>query len=202
MEFLLGLFHRLRFEAKYRFNPQWDTGIVPPELQNFVHSHSPGSALDFGCGTGTNSIYLAKNGWQVTGIDFVGKVIQIAREKARHAKVSVEFLQQDITSVKDFTKKFDLVLDIGCFHGLDIKQQKRYVNNLDVVMSPGATYLLYAILKLRGDQRVGLNEQSLAMLRQRLELISRQDGEDRNRSSAWFTFQRISSTHPHISENA
>ena len=45
-----------------------------------------GRALDLGCGTGTNSIYLAQHGWETTGVDFVPRAIGIAKRKAEAAQ--------------------------------------------------------------------------------------------------------------------
>ena len=76
---------RLLFQTFYRlgFVP-WDGHPLPKSLQDLVEGENAlaaGTALDIGCGTGDNSIYLAKHGWQVTGVDFVAKAVDKARAK-------------------------------------------------------------------------------------------------------------------------
>ena len=44
-----------------------------------------GRALDIGCGTGTDTIYLARHGWEVTAVDMVPNALTAARQKARAA---------------------------------------------------------------------------------------------------------------------
>ena len=86
MNFLRRLFFNIWYYQSGIFQtPPWDTGISPPELINYLESHTPGLALDLGCGTGTNVITMAEYGWQVTGVDFVRRAISKARDKAIHA---------------------------------------------------------------------------------------------------------------------
>src|ERR1041385_3559247 len=111
-----NLFRRLLFHYWYFGQPPWDTGISPPELLEFIQTHTPGRAIDIGCGTGTNVITLAQVGWKVTGVDFAPRAIQIAKQKLRKAKVQAELFVKDATNLKGIHGPFDLAFDLGCFH--------------------------------------------------------------------------------------
>jgi 2-polyprenyl-3-methyl-5-hydroxy-6-metoxy-1,4-benzoquinol methylase len=65
--------------------------------------------LDIGCGTGRHSIELAKRGYNVTGIDLSECMLEMAKQKAKDAKVKVEFIKADARYLK-FEKEFDLAL--------------------------------------------------------------------------------------------
>ena len=79
----MSILHKLRFYCWYFRKPPWDTNQTPPEVLDFIKHKPPGKALDLGCGTGTNAITLAKNDWQVVGIDFVSKAIRARSEEKR-----------------------------------------------------------------------------------------------------------------------
>src|SRR5690348_10890292 len=105
------------FEAQQRFTERyqegtipWDTGISPPELLEAIRGAQalpPGRVLDIGCGTGTNSLTLAKHGWHVLGADFVQAAITQATIKAAseqdeisRAGGSIQFLCADVTCLE------------------------------------------------------------------------------------------------------
>jgi 2-polyprenyl-3-methyl-5-hydroxy-6-metoxy-1,4-benzoquinol methylase len=78
---------QLLFKSFYRlgFVP-WDGHPLAKSLQKLIEGDgalATGEALDIGCGTGDTSIYLAKHGWQVTGVDFVAKAVDKARARRR-----------------------------------------------------------------------------------------------------------------------
>jgi cyclopropane fatty-acyl-phospholipid synthase-like methyltransferase len=182
---------KLFFNLWYYRDPPWDTGISPPELLDFIKSHPPGRALDLGCGTGTNGITLAKNGWQVTGIDFAYRAIKKGRQKSRREGVRVNFRVGDVTRPPRFSSPFDLILDIGCFHSLTRDQQQRYASNLQRLLSGRGSFLLYSFIS--DGTGMGVDELTLQMLTSNLRLIKRQDGLERGqRPSAWFTFVKKS----------
>ena len=77
-----------------------------------------GKALDIGCGAGTDSVYLARQGWEVTSLDFIPKALEYTQQRARDAGVDVTPVEADITDwVPPHT--FDLVLDHGLLHNMD-----------------------------------------------------------------------------------
>ena len=192
----MSLMRRLLFNLWYYRSPPWDTGVSPPELIDFMKGHSggsaPGRALDLGCGTGTNVITMAEAGWKVTGVDFATRAIGKARKKARRAGVEVELTVGDVTKEGVAKGLYDLVLDLGCFHSLTADGRGAYVRNLERLISPGGTYLLYVFVK--GDKETegrGVPESELAALSGVLELVAREDGTNRGgRPSAWLTFKR------------
>ena len=113
---------RRLFDLMYRFDkPAWDTGITPPEVAAMIDSGVVcGRALDVGCGTGTNALYLAQRGLTVVGVDFSPQAIALAREKAERARVAVDFHVADVTRLDslDIREPFDFVLDMGCLHSI------------------------------------------------------------------------------------
>jgi cyclopropane fatty-acyl-phospholipid synthase-like methyltransferase len=159
----------------------------------FIATHAPGRALDLGCGTGTNVITLARNGWKVTGVDFARRAIAKARRKVRHAGVQAELRLEDVTSIENVTGKFDLILDIGCFHSLSQDAKYNYARNFERLLSEPGRYLMYAFFKDPGENGPGLLVTDLEILERILTLEERQDGTERGwRPSAWFTFRRKS----------
>ncbi len=174
-------------------NPPWDTGITPPEVYQFLEENSPGVALGLGCGTGTNALTIAEDGWKETGIDFVPQAIWSARRKARQAGLEdrVKFQIGDVLDLNSFEETQDLVLDIGCFHsfsGIDIE---RYASNVLNHLSPGGSLLLYAHLKKDPRSSHGVSEEDINVLGKLLTLVNRQDGVDgSSRPSAWLQFRK------------
>ncbi len=182
---------RLYFKLLYLRKPPWDTQVSPPELKEFIAQHAPGRALDLGCGTGTNVITLAQNGWQVTGVDFVERAIGKAKDKARQAGITANFLIDDVSKLKRITGTFDLVLDIGCFHSLSADEKKSYILNLDRLTSPGSYYLLYGFSQSSDSGKPGLLESDLRAIEKYFDLINRTDGTERGKHpSAWLTYQK------------
>lgn len=136
------------YRSTYRFGtPRWDTGRPRPELAELVQSRPPGRALDLGCGTGTDSVYLAGHGWQVVGVDFAPRALQVARRRARDAGVAAEFVTADVTRLGEsgIEGPFDLVTDVGCYHGLPSGRRDAYVAGLAGVTRKGADVYLAGI---------------------------------------------------------
>jgi SAM-dependent methyltransferase len=187
----VNYFLRLRFDLWYLRRPPWDTGIVPPEVEAFIREASPGHALDLGCGTGTSSLALARAGWSVTGVDFARGAIRLATKKARLANLSVDFQVVDVTRLPAalFSIPCDLVLDIGCFHGLSATSKVAYIDQLERLLAPGGFWLIYGFLKPDENPSPGLSPSDLENIH--LKLTKRRDGfERKTRPSAWFWFKK------------
>jgi SAM-dependent methyltransferase len=188
---LRDVLRRLQFDLLYFGSPPWDSNVTPPEVFEFIQTHPAGRALDIGCGTGTNVITLAKAGWQVTGFDFASRAIQIAKRKIKQANVQAELFTDDATRMKNVTGQFDLVLDIGCFHGIPNKVD--YLTQLDRILAPGGFWLMYGFLAQVSNPTVpGIGPVDLSRISALgFSLLSQRNGVDkRDRPSAWFLYQK------------
>jgi SAM-dependent methyltransferase len=193
---------RWRFTLLYlRGISPWDTGVSPPELIETIEGERalpPGRALDLGCGTGTNALYLARHGWQATGVDFAAPAIARAREKVRHAATlpgSARFLRADVTTLArlDLGEPFTLLFDLGCLHGIPAERRPSYAGGLARWSAPGALYLLYAFGPTRIRNRdVGLTpDQVRALFAPTFSVERLVEGSDRRGvASAWYWLRR------------
>jgi SAM-dependent methyltransferase len=192
------MLQKLFYDFMYRFRrPPWDTGITPPEVVSFVErrEEKPGRALDLGCGTGTNSLYLARHGFQVVGVDFSPKAIALARIKGRQTGLPVEFVSADVTRLDFLKESFDLILDIGCFHGIPPAARYQYARNIARLTHPKSMYMLYAFSRSSGGPGLfgaGVTQEEVKELFSPfMELRRIETGSDRGaRTSAWYWFER------------
>lgn len=70
---------------------------VDSDVVQVASDLEPASALDLGCGTGQNSLWLGGEGWTVTGIDISKAAIAAARKAAEDSNTNVRFEVADLT---------------------------------------------------------------------------------------------------------
>ena len=69
-----------------------------------------GSLLDLGCGQGRNAVWLATQGFDVTGLDLSPVAVEQAQALAEQVGVNVEFAAADITRWSPGERRWDYVL--------------------------------------------------------------------------------------------
>ncbi len=110
------------FEERYQENDTpWEIHRPDHNLIDFVAAHpvEPCPAIDLGCGTGDNSIWLATQGFTVTGCDLSDIALDKARVKAERAKVQCTFSQGDFMRDLPPGAPFCFAFDRGCFHSFE-----------------------------------------------------------------------------------
>ncbi len=107
-------------------------GLIPPDVR----------VLDVGCGAGSEAIYLARNGFQVIGVDSSTRAIDLARERAKSAGVEVVFRSADAICLPLDDQSIGFASDRGCFHVIDDDLRPDYARELLRVLKPGASFLL------------------------------------------------------------
>lgn len=124
----------------------WDSGEPSKELERILDQRGikPGRALELGCGTGTNAVFLAGRGFDVTAIDLSPLAIEQAQARARQAGVSVRFQVGDVLNLPDLGPAFPFVFDRGVYHHLRSVDLKRFLEVLVRVTQPSGLYLTLA----------------------------------------------------------
>ena len=120
----------------------WDTGQAEPELVEAVRSGrvQPQRALEVGCGTGTNAIWLAEHGFEVVAVDVAPLAIERARLKDTARRCRFEVL--DFLAQAPVGGPYGLVFDRGVFHVFDeASERRRFATHVASVLRPGGQWL-------------------------------------------------------------
>lgn len=118
-----------------------------PQLAKLIESGvvEPGAVLDIGCGAGTNTIYLSKQGFCYHGIDLSPTAIKIAQEKTAKETVSCGLVLGSATRLPYLDGSFNLVFDKGCFYVLSPEHREAYVREIYRVLKPKGKYQLISL---------------------------------------------------------
>lgn len=112
-----------------------------------------GRAITLGCGVGRETIYLAKNGFDVIGLDFSPTAIKRARRRAQVEGVKVNFVVDDLTNLQHVSGTFDLITDFGALNDMGQEARDLYMQNVQPLTHPGSYYLIFCFdNKLSADE--------------------------------------------------
>jgi SAM-dependent methyltransferase len=144
----------------YRFGiTPWERSEVPRPVVEVADRKPAGRALDIGCGTGRDAVYLANRGWAVTGIDAVPQAIDSARNRSRDDGTDVQWILGDVTALETLGLEggYGFVLDRGCIHSLSDAGRARCAAGVNALTAAGATLLMFAFQ----PRRFGLGPRGL-----------------------------------------
>lgn len=98
-------------DTAYKFNKNPNQLLVES-----IKGKRPGKALDLGMGQGRNTIYLAKVGWDVTGIDIANEAVDFANARAKKEKINITTELIPIEQFQFGVNKWDLIVHVyeGC----------------------------------------------------------------------------------------
>ena len=105
-----------------------------------VAALAPGRALDVACGEGRNAVWLAEQGWDVTGVDFSAVGIDKARRLAAARAVPVRWEVADATAYEPDAGAYDLVV-IMYLH-LPEGSRRSVFAHAAAALAPGGTLLV------------------------------------------------------------
>lgn len=133
------------YNIGYRFfRMPWEGGPRSELVELVETGRLQGStAVDLGCGTGANAIYLAQHGFATTGIDFAESAITRARVAATVAGTPVDFVVDDLTDIRRVRRTFDVLVDYGAFDDLGERDRDRYIASVIPLTHPGSQFLLW-----------------------------------------------------------
>jgi len=110
------------FEQSYQAGETpWDVGKPDFNLIQTVTSTpiEPCKALEIGCGTGDNAIWLAEQGFEVVAVDASPIAIKQATDKAAEVRARCDFFVLDILQSDVEGTPFGFVFDRGFLHIID-----------------------------------------------------------------------------------
>ncbi|MBX9877723.1 MAG: methyltransferase domain-containing protein [Candidatus Obscuribacterales bacterium] len=105
-----------------------------------LKTHGCQTVLDLGCGSGWLSIYLARLGFSVTGIDIAHQAIHLARSWAKDEHLKITFETGDITDMSYVEDTFDAVVANSIFEHLTYHLAEQTIKELYSFIKPGGVF--------------------------------------------------------------
>lgn len=166
-------------DARERWNKEYDSGI--PTLLNAdanqflaatIKGRTAGSALDLGIGQGRNAVYLAKQGWTVTGVDISDVAVTQARANAARDGVAIATVVSDLDLFDFGTERWDLIT-LFYMHSWHKNSRTEVAERIVRSLKPGGLLVMEAFR--RPPNINGLVAAELGMMYQRLRIVQNEE---------------------------
>jgi tellurite methyltransferase len=102
----------IRFGSQETYLGERPSPLLSREIERILRLSPGRRALDIACGEGRNSVFLAQQGFQVTGLDISDVGLSKGVKRAADAGVRVDLRQVDLDEYR-FTEQFDLIINFN-----------------------------------------------------------------------------------------
>tara|TARA_B100000029_G_C17561654_1_gene953602 strand:- start:1484 stop:2122 length:639 start_codon:yes stop_codon:yes gene_type:complete len=126
---------------KYKIGDiRWDIGAPTPIFSDWINKQNTKlNICVLGAGNGWDAVNFAKNGHEVTAVDFAQKAVNNMANLAKKEKINLKILKLDIFRLKDFySNYFDVIVEYTCFCAIHPKDRIRYIELVNKILKPGA----------------------------------------------------------------
>lgn len=139
--------------------PPWFVEQPPPVVVDAVESGwiRPGSSIiDIGCGSGELAAWLAAAGFSVVGVDYAKTAIdRAAATQEVRSGADLVFRVVDMCGPPPELGRFDVLVDRGCFHGIDVADRPAYGRSVAAISRFGSRFMMMCRLReLSKQERV------------------------------------------------
>lgn len=141
-------------------------------LVETVKGKTPGAALDLAVGQGRNALYLASQGWMVTGVDLADEGLRIAREQAVKRNLALETINANIDEWDFGENRYDLVTMIY------VGDHAQWIDKIKTSLRKGGTFVVEGWAKTSPDSPLGFGEGQLAKLFDDYEILRDETVDD------------------------
>lgn len=128
------------FRDTKNFYNEVPSDIVSRPIIRFIKKYSGKKVLDFGCAVGNYSLYLSKNGYDVSGVDINEQYVELAKKRGVNAYHSTGKAPFD-------DKSFDTVIILEVLEHLEdhaniLDEAKRLARKNILITTPNCTNIL------------------------------------------------------------
>jgi ubiquinone/menaquinone biosynthesis C-methylase UbiE len=126
----------------------WETiepnEIVVKMVPELIADKENEEILDLGCGEGRDTIWLASQGFNVTGVDVSAAALDRAREISKLHGLTPNFLERDVVFLRGLKDgSFSVALNMGCLHMMDSHDDRvKHLKRTFSLLKPGGTFIL------------------------------------------------------------
>jgi SAM-dependent methyltransferase len=135
------------WEESYRSGRTgWDLGMPTPVFRRIAEKRQfqPGKMLVICAGRGYDARLFARQGFQVTAVDFAESAIK-EMQSLLEPGLSMEVIQADLFDLPAFLKEeFDYILEYTCFCAIDPQRRAEYIESVSSLLKPGGYYIALA----------------------------------------------------------
>lgn len=154
--------HEVNWDERYQGEAEqrpWDNGVVEPELIRCMETDLAGAnikrAMEIGCGTGTNAIWLAERGVDVLGTEISPTAIALADKGVAGKSLPIRFVENNIVETPPVQPaSIDFAFDRGVFHVMSAQDRVRSSKTLRNRLWTVAGGCAWRAARMKRSQRI------------------------------------------------
>ncbi len=126
-----------------------------PKFIKLLKQAQAKNVLDLGCGTGRHLVVLAKEGFNIYGIDLTDIAIKVAKKWLGREKIKTNLIVGDIYKKLPYNNNFfDGVISTKAMHHARVSQIKKLIKELERVIRPGGILMVEVPKRHRESQHL------------------------------------------------